>query len=154
MMVMQRFFLAVVVVVLCVHSSFADIRYRIRPRTGEVISMWQRDPDQGGIPVCTDREMTDRLWRTLFRLPTVTVHENGTIDIDLAVGQPALKAEEQTKYTTGKLVAYWDSSTPGIFFGVSIKERAALPPVVEVVVVRQQPGNICALKWVGLGDKY
>jgi len=153
---MKRLLLAMLVVGVLFGLARADIRYRIRARTGEIPAMWLKDPDQGGIPVCRDHEMIDRLWRTLFRMPTVTVHENGTIDIDLAVGQPALKAEEQTTYATGKLVAYWDSSTPGIFFGVSIKERASQPPRIEVVVVRGKPGEKadCALKWIGLGDKY
>lgn len=152
---MQRLLLGFVLVGLVSPSALADIRYRIRPRTGEILSMWQLTPDKEiTIPACRDSEMQDRLWRTLFRLPTVTVHENGTIDIDLAVGQRALKAEEQTKYASGKLVAYWNSNTPGIFFGVSIKERAAFPPIIEVVVVREEPGKICGLKWVGLGDKY
>lgn len=153
-MTMQRLLITMIFVGLFSASASADIRYRIRPRSGEVISMWQRNPDQGSIPVCHDGDMTERLWRTLSRLPTVTVREHGTIDIDLAAGQPALKAEEQSAYTTGKLVAYWNSSTPGIFFGVSIKERASQPPRIEVVVVREAPGKTCALKWVGLGDKY
>jgi hypothetical protein len=150
---MKQISLALVCIVLFSSWAAADIRYRIRPRSGEVASTWLADPDQGDIPVCHDAAMIDRLWRTLFRLPTVTVREKGTIDIDLAVGQAALPAGEQKAYTTGKLVAYWDSSTPGIFFGVSIKERPTLPPRVEVVVVRESP-NRCALKWIGLGDKY
>ena len=89
----------------------------------------------------------------MLRMPVVTVHENKTVDINL--GEGTLKADDHHVLTTGKTIGYWSTSTPGITFGASIKERPAYPPRIEVVIIQYDAKeNWCGVKWVGIGDKF
>lgn len=145
--------LVLIVLMTCMLATIAhaDIRYRVRPRLGELVPPVGSD---GKVHACGP-DITARLWRTLFRYPVVTVHQDQTIDIDLGEGAK-LPADDQHALATGKLIGYWSSRTPGITFGASIKERPTLPPRIEIVVMRNMddPATWCGAKWVGLGDKF
>lgn len=142
----------VLLVLLLPSTARADIRYRVRPRLGWLVPPTGSD---GKVHACADRAIEARLWRTLLKYPVVTVRQDRTIDIDLGEGGKQ-RADDQHALTTGKLIGYWDTNTPGITFGASIKERLTLPPRIEVVVMMNMDDPVawCGVKWVGLGDKF
>lgn len=130
-------------------SVSADVRYRIRPRLGELVEFEGR----------CGPAIQVRLWQALAKIPIVTVRENATVDIDFRIGSQIRASREVVMYT-GKRVNYWDAATPGFTFVVTIKERPLLPPRIEVAIIRDidtadQPGSTwCSEKWVGIGDKF
>lgn len=144
------------ILVLCFFTATAhgDIRYRVRPRLGELESFGR------GAQV-TDCGATTRtkLWTALARQPVVTVRSGGVIDVAFNFkGGLGLKASRQWK-VDGKIVGFWESEVKGLMFEVDVTERATKPPLVEVAIHIDMPlpdgtRETCTERWVGLGDKF
>jgi len=124
----------------------ASIRYQIHPRQGDYVLLKH---------VCDDRVLKERLWKVIRKLPVITAHQDGTLDLDLDVGTTYKPDKLFIHENTDKVVGWWLTSTPGVTIGVSLEERPKYPPLVQVVVKDVRPdASWCAAMWLGIGDKF
>lgn len=122
----------------------SSIRYRIHPRLGWYVPLKH---------VCNDRDLQERLWRVIRKLPVVTAHQDGTLTLDLDLGTVYKTDQLFFHEDTGKVVGWWKSSTPGITFGIALQEREKLMPSIQVVVKQvNADASWCAAMWDGVTD--
>jgi hypothetical protein len=135
--------------------SYGDIRYRVRPRLGELAS-FGRTPQKFDC----DQSTRSKLWMALSKQPVITVQPNGVIDVSFNFESgKKLKAARQYRGAGGKIIGFWDSEISGLTFEVAIQEKQTKPPIVEVAINIDMPlpdGSrvLCSEKWIGIGDKF
>lgn len=147
--------IALAVIVATVGVADADIRYRVRPRFGEMESF-------GRTPRKFDCDNATRIkfWGALAKQPVITVRQDKTVDIafNFETGEK-IPAARNYKSLRGQIIGFWTSAIPGLTFGVSIEERPTKPPIVEVsldvdITLPDGSKTICSEKWSGIGDKF
>jgi len=138
----------------------ADIRYRIRPRNGELDSFGHDEVRYGECP----NEVRYKLRRTLALQPVLTVDsKTQTLRVnfffdDKAADRNELAAASQFKSKDGVIVGEWQSANPGFSYGASLEERRDKPPKVRlwVNVETTKPDGkaLCSETWTGMGEKF
>jgi hypothetical protein len=145
-----------------VTETRADIRYRIRPRFGELDS-FGREP-QGA---CT-RDIQNKLWSALMRYPvlivdsrTETLSINFFYDGTVAAADRNKTAATNQRTTESRVTGTWLSTNPNITFGASVEERRFKTPLVKLSITVRMPKDsthaverACTETWTGMGEKF